>query len=91
MSALVALGREGKAALNLDAERAAASARIAQKLGTQAGKARYRRRTVIPEPVFGWIKHVLGFKRFSLRACTRSHQNGTWCAWRSISSASMSS
>lgn len=22
---------------------------------------------MIPEPVFGWIKHVLGFKRFSLR------------------------
>ena len=67
MSALVALGREGKAALNLDAERAPASARMAQKLGTEAGKARYRRRKVIPEPVFGWIKHVLGFKRFSLR------------------------
>ena len=67
IEALVALGREGKAALNLDAERAPASARMAQKLGTEAGKARYRRRKVIPEPVFGWIKHVLGFKRFSLR------------------------
>ena len=40
---------------------------MAQKLNTETGKARYRRRKVIPEPVFGWIKHVLGFKRFSLR------------------------
>jgi len=48
IEALVALGREGKAALNLDAERAAASARMAQKLGTEAGKARYRRRKVMP-------------------------------------------
>ena len=67
IEALVALGREGKAALNLDAERSPASARMLQKLNTEAGKARYRRRKVIPEPVFGWIKHVLGFRRFSLR------------------------
>jgi DDE family transposase len=58
---------EGKAALNLDAERSPASARMLQKLNTEAGRARYRRRKVIPEPVFGWIKHVLGFKRISLR------------------------
>ena len=67
IAALVALGREGKAALNLDVERFPASVRMAQKLNTEAGKARYRRRKVIPEPVFGWIKHVLGFRRFSLR------------------------
>lgn len=67
IEALVALGREGKVALNLDAERSPASARMLQKLNTEAGKARYRRRKVIPEPVFGWIKHVLGCRRFSLR------------------------
>ena len=67
IDALVALGREGKAAVKLDAQCSPASVRMAQKLNTETGKARYRRRKVIPEPVFGWIKHVLGFKRFSLR------------------------
>jgi len=28
---------------------------MAQKLKTEAGEAQYRRRKVIPEPVFGWI------------------------------------
>ncbi len=67
IDALVALGREGKAAVKLDAQCAPASVHMAQKLNTEAGKARYRRRKVIPEPVFGWIKHGRGFKRFSLR------------------------
>ena len=71
-NALVALGREGKAALRLDPERSPASARMAQKLKTEAGEAQYRRRKVIPEPVFGWIKHVLGFDRFSLRGLKKA-------------------
>lgn len=31
------------------------------------GRAHYRRRKTIPEPVFGWIKQVIGFRTFSLR------------------------
>ncbi len=38
-----------------------------QKLDSPAGKAVYRRRKAIVEPVFGWVKNVLGFRRFSLR------------------------
>ena len=37
------------------------------KLRTGAGRAIYRRRKVIVEPVFGQIKEVRGFRRFSLR------------------------
>jgi len=37
------------------------------KLRTEAGRAVYRRRKVIVEPVFGQIKEQRGFRRFSLR------------------------
>jgi transposase len=63
----VALGREGKNGRWVDPDRLPATARMAKRLASAAGKAHYRRRKAIPEPVFGWIKHVLGFRRFSLR------------------------
>ena len=44
---------------------------MAERLATPEGKAHYRRRKAIPEPVFGWIKHVLGFRQFSLRGLTK--------------------
>jgi hypothetical protein len=39
---------------------------MAQRLRTPEGQAHYQRRKCIPEPVFGWIKQVLGFRRFSV-------------------------
>ena len=71
VEALVALGREGKDPATIDRERYPASARMAERLATPQGKAHYRRRKVIPEPVFGWLKHVLGFRQFSLRGLTK--------------------
>lgn len=41
--------------------------RMARKLRTKQGRAHYRRRKVIVEPVFGQIKEATGFRRFSLR------------------------
>jgi len=41
--------------------------KMAWKLKTRDGKARYGKRKSTVEPVFGVIKHVLGFRRFSLR------------------------
>ena len=38
-----------------------------KKLATKRGRARYRSRKAIVEPVFGWVKRVLGFRAFSLR------------------------
>jgi len=38
-----------------------------EKLQTDAAKAKYKRRKYTVEPVFGIIKNVLGFTRFSLR------------------------
>jgi transposase/IS5 family transposase len=73
---LIALGREGKDPTAIDAKRYPASARMAKRLSSAEGRAQYRRRKVIPEPVFGWIKHVLGFRQFSLRGLTKV--DGEW-------------
>lgn len=67
LAACVALGREHKSQRRVDSERHPATARMAERLASAEGKAHYRRRKAIPEPVFGWIKHVLGFRRFSMR------------------------
>jgi len=37
------------------------------ELATEAGRALYRRRQAIVEPVIGYIKEVRGFRRFALR------------------------
>jgi len=41
--------------------------RMARKLRTKRGRAEYRRRKAIVEPVFGQIKEARGFRRFRLR------------------------
>jgi hypothetical protein len=48
-------------------EQATAKQIMQHKLRTEAGRAVYRRRKVIVEPVFGQIKEQRGFRRFSLR------------------------
>lgn len=53
-----------------------ATQRMADRLGSDAGRTRYRRRKAIVEPVIGWIKHVLGFRRFSLRGEIKAR--GEW-------------
>jgi transposase len=65
VAACVALGSENKQrAIRGDLP---ATRRMAQRLNTPEGRAHYRRRKTIPEPVFGWIKQVLGFRTFSMR------------------------
>ena len=66
IDAFVPLGREGKSARD-PGEGKEATARMQEKLNTDEGRARYRRRKHIAEPPFGWLKHVLGFRSFSLR------------------------
>jgi hypothetical protein len=76
VEALIALGSEGKDRTAIDSKRYPASARMAERLASAEGQAHYRRRKVIVEPVFGWIKHVLGFRQFSLRGLTKV--TGEW-------------
>lgn len=76
IDAYVSLGREGKAAPDKDLSDKPATARMRDKLATEQGKRRYARRKAIPEPVFGWIKNVLGFRQFSLRGERKA--GGEW-------------
>ena len=45
--------------------------RMARKLATKRGRARYARRKVIVEPVFGQVKEAGGFRRFHLRGTVK--------------------
>jgi transposase len=65
--AFVALGREGNAISRIDPQKTPATQRMAEKLSTAEGKATYARRKHMVEAVNGWIKHVLGFRQFSVR------------------------
>lgn len=59
--------RRDKDAGDIDATRYAATHRMVEKLATPEGRERYRDRKHIVEAVNGWIKQVLGFRRFSIR------------------------
>lgn len=64
VAGFVALGREGREVKpNPDHE---ATERMRRRLRTKRGRAIYRRRKQGERP-FGWIKSILGFRRFSLR------------------------
>ena len=64
---IVALGREGKQAVVIDAEQYPHTAVMDAKLRTPRGQAAYRKRKWIVDAPNGWIKSVLGFRQFSLR------------------------
>ena len=64
---IVALGREGKKQMDIDAGKLPHTAAMAAKLQSAEGRAKYRRRKAIVEPPNGWIKHILGFRQFSFR------------------------
>ena len=66
--ACVALGREGKStSRTIDAQTHPATARMHTRMQSEEGKAHYRRRKTLPEPVFGWIKSAVGITGFSRR------------------------
>jgi len=64
---IVSIGREGRDVARIDAKKAPHTAAMAERLQSQDGRAAYRRRKGIVEPPNGWIKHVMGFRQFSLR------------------------
>ncbi len=68
---VVSLGREGKQQLRFDPERSPYTALMAEKLQSDRGKTAYRKRKWIAEPPNGWVKHVLGFRQFSMRGLHR--------------------
>lgn len=64
---IVALGRDGKQVVAIDAERYPNSAAMDAKFKTRETQAAYRKRKWIVEAPNGWIKSVLGFRQFSMR------------------------
>jgi four helix bundle protein len=50
--------------------------RMRHKVSTPEGRAIYRRRKCLPEPVFGQIKQAMGFRRFSMRGMEKAR--GEW-------------
>ena len=53
-----------------------ATGRMIEKRSTPAGRAVYAERKWLSEAPYGWIKHVLGFQRFSLRGLVKVQ--GEW-------------
>ena len=80
---IVALGREGKAQVQIDA-RAAHERWRWEKLTSEEGQMAYRKRKWIAEPPNGWIKAVLGFRQFSLRGLEKVRGEFKARVWRSI-------
>jgi hypothetical protein len=48
------------------------AARMREKLKTESGRALYKQRKTIVEPVFGQVKEVRGFRRFSFRGLQKN-------------------
>jgi len=66
VDAFVSLGRERQQQSAPKKEQPLTAA-MRRKLSTKRGRERYRQRKWIVEPVFGWVKRVLGFRAFSMR------------------------
>lgn len=75
IDAYVSVGREGKPAPQPSPDKPS-TAEMKQKLETPRGRATYKQRKSIVEPVFGWLKHVLGFRAFRLRGLRKV--TGEW-------------
>lgn len=71
IEAYVSLARERKKPGSRPDKCYPASQRMYDKLQSLTGRMIYRKRKGIVEPVYGWIKEILGFRRFSLRGVER--------------------
>jgi len=68
---IVALGREGRKDVAIDATKRPLCAAMAEKFKSAATQAAYRKRKWLSEPPNGWIKNVLGFRQFSMRGLAK--------------------
>ena len=69
---IVALGREGRSDIAIDAKKRPLCAAMAEKFKSAATQAAYRKRKWLSEPPNGWIKNVLGFRQFSMRGLVKA-------------------
>ena len=82
VDACVALARDGSKRPAADPVICPATRRMAEKLATPEGKARYARRKWLSEAPNGWIKEAMGFRRSASGDWPRRGASGTWCASR---------
>lgn len=68
---IVALGREGRNSLKINAKDNPYTAAMADKMATDEAREAYRRRKAIVEAPNGWIKQILGFRQFSMRGLAK--------------------
>jgi transposase len=71
-AAIVALGRESRMTDSVKEDKLPYTGRMREKIRTSEGAQAYRQRKWIVEPIFGWIKNVLGFRQMSMRGMTKA-------------------
>lgn len=76
VDAYVSLGKGEEVRVTAEASGGPCTQRMGRKLGTDAGRQRFKRRKAIVEPVYGWIKQVLGFRAVSMRGLAKA--KGEW-------------
>ncbi len=69
---IVALGREGKNDVRINAIKRPRTAAMAEKFKAIKTQEAYRRRKWLSEPPNGWVKNVLGFRQFSMRGLNKA-------------------
>jgi transposase len=70
IDAYVSIGREGKDTRTINPDHTATIA-MARKLKTKRGRALYKLRKQVVEPVIGWIKQAMSFRQFSMRGLAK--------------------
>ena len=67
-----------KSGVNKDAKTHPATHRMVEKLATPTGREQYAQRKWLSEAPNGWIKEVLGFRRFSVRGLDKARGEWDW-------------
>ena len=81
----IALGREGKRAVEVDPGKHPARSRMRKKLASLAGQVEYRRRKWIAEAPMTGSRRGSDFDGSACGACSQYKESGTWCVWPSTS------
>lgn len=76
VDAYVSLGKGEDLRTTVEASGGPYTQRMGWKLRSEEGRRRFKRRKVIVEPVYGWIKRVLGFRGVSMRGLRKA--KGEW-------------
>src|SRR6266851_709254 len=76
VDAYVSLGKGEEQRATAEGSGGPCTQRMGWKLQTDEGRRRFKRRKAIVEPVYGWIKQVLGFRAVSMRGLAKA--KGEW-------------